>query len=67
MKSQKVDPKASLRETEWVFKKNIVPDWQVRFCVNYEYARESEESKLGVKGLREQKALRRGEPWDLMR
>ena len=65
-KSQKVDSNPPLRETEWGFKEDTLPDWQVRFCVNYEYARESKEYRLGVEEIRSQKPPGRGQPFNLL-
>jgi hypothetical protein len=48
MKTQSNPSVALLRDSEWVFREDTVPEWQVRFCVNYEYGRENEEFTSAV-------------------
>lgn len=65
MKMQKVDAAAPLSWEEWDFPRNKLPDWQVRFCVNYEYARESKEFRQKVDEIRARKPQPPGSPFNV--
>ena len=61
-----VDSQICRIERGWEFPEYRLPDWEVRFCVNYEYARESQEFISRVNEIRARKPRQAGSPFDLL-
>lgn len=57
----------SLEKSEWCFTdRTTLPDWQCRFCANYEYARENKAFVRSVKSRpRPERQLHKGHVWVL--